>query len=288
MEDQFKRALKNSRISAKNSADSFSEALFELPWIEKSIELNTEANNQQEASKEVVNNLSEKLKTLDELTNFTSGEFSKKPHLKSINIEGGGQIVKKENLGSLKAQARSLDSLIQFNNSHQYLGLNKKYEQVVKNEAIDILFVCDTAINPREEVSEVLELFYEKNVCTLFSKMINAMKLNQSRILISSLNIENEEEDYKSILLSEVLLFKPRIIITLGGGVSMNLLDTKKRLQSIHGQFFDFQVGDHATNKHSCKLMPLFSPSYINEAPNTKRIAWEDMQKVMRELGIIS
>jgi uracil-DNA glycosylase family 4 len=121
--------------------------------------------------------------------------------------------------------------------------------------------------------------------------MISAMKLPKNKYLLSSLYIdggEGEDSDQKHRVFEEIALFKPKVIITLGGRVSMNMLETTKRLQSIHGQFFDLNLSLNSGEKLKTKIIPMFSPSFINEAPNTKRIAWEDMQKVMKELHIDS
>ena len=71
----------------------------------------------------------------------------------------------------------------------------------------------------------------------------------------------------------EMAAIKPKVIISLGNTPTKALLNTKKSITQMRGEFYDFQ---------GTKLMPTFNPAYILRDPSKKREVWEDM-KMIRE-----
>ena len=69
----------------------------------------------------------------------------------------------------------------------------------------------------------------------------------------------------------EILAIKPKIIISLGNTPTKALLNTKKAISQIRGEFYDF---------NGIKLMPTFNPAYLLRDASKKREVWEDMKKV--------
>ncbi len=69
----------------------------------------------------------------------------------------------------------------------------------------------------------------------------------------------------------EMAAIKPKVIISLGNTPTKALLNTKKSITQMRGEFYDFQ---------GAKLMPMFNPAYILRDPSKKREVWEDMKKV--------
>ena len=69
----------------------------------------------------------------------------------------------------------------------------------------------------------------------------------------------------------EMLAIKPKIIISLGNTPTKALLNTKKAISQIRGEFYDY---------HGIKLMPTFNPAYILRDPSKKREVWEDMKLI--------
>jgi DNA polymerase len=76
---------------------------------------------------------------------------------------------------------------------------------------------------------------------------------------------------FTPFLVREILAIKPQIIISLGNTPTKVILNTKKPITQIRGEFFDF---------HGIKLMPTFNPAYLLRDPTKKREVWEDMKKV--------
>ncbi len=76
---------------------------------------------------------------------------------------------------------------------------------------------------------------------------------------------------FTPFLVREILAIKPKGIVSLGNTPTKALLNTKKAISQIRGEFYDF---------HGIKLMPTFNPAYLLRDPTKKREVWEDMKKV--------
>jgi DNA polymerase len=74
----------------------------------------------------------------------------------------------------------------------------------------------------------------------------------------------------------EMLAVKPKLIISLGNTPTKALLNTKKAISQIRGEFYDYQ---------GIKLMPTFNPAYILRDPSKKREVWEDMKLIKEHLN---
>ncbi len=69
----------------------------------------------------------------------------------------------------------------------------------------------------------------------------------------------------------EMLSVNPKVIISLGNTPTKALLNTKKSITQMRGEFVYY---------NGIKLMPTFNPAYILRDPSKKREAWEDMKKI--------
>lgn len=76
---------------------------------------------------------------------------------------------------------------------------------------------------------------------------------------------------FTPFLVREILAIKPKVIISLGNTPTKALLNTKKSITQMRGEFQDF---------HGIKLMPTFNPAYLLRDPTKKREVWEDMKMV--------
>lgn len=77
-------------------------------------------------------------------------------------------------------------------------------------------------------------------------------------------------------LRKQLEIVQPRIIIALGAFASQTLLKTKTPISRLRGVW-------HSYNK--IKLMPTLHPAYLLRNPKDKRLVWEDIKAVLRELG---
>lgn len=80
---------------------------------------------------------------------------------------------------------------------------------------------------------------------------------------------------FTPFLVREILAIKPKVIISLGNTPTKALLNTKKSITQMRGEFYDF---------HGIKLMPTFNPAYLLRDPTKKREVWEDMKMVRAAL----
>lgn len=76
---------------------------------------------------------------------------------------------------------------------------------------------------------------------------------------------------FAPFLFREIAAVNPRVVIALGNTPTRSLLQTKKPISQVRGEFYDFQ---------HIKLMPTFNPAYLLRDPTKKREVWEDMKKV--------
>jgi DNA polymerase len=69
----------------------------------------------------------------------------------------------------------------------------------------------------------------------------------------------------------EIMAIRPKVIISLGNTPIKALLETKKPISKIRGEFHNFS---------GIQLMPTFNPAYLLRDPTKKREVWEDMKMV--------
>ena len=83
----------------------------------------------------------------------------------------------------------------------------------------------------------------------------------------------------------QIELINPEIIVALGAHAAKTLLDTPKPIGQLRGLFQEYVPG---IGKRPIKLMPTFHPAYLlrNYSEENRRKVWEDMKKVLAELGI--
>jgi DNA polymerase len=78
-------------------------------------------------------------------------------------------------------------------------------------------------------------------------------------------------------LIRQLELIRPEVIVALGKFAVQTLLGTKESITRIRGRWHDY---------HGIPLMPTFHPAYLLRNPADKRLVWEDIQQVMKRLGI--
>ena len=121
----------------------------------------------------------------------------------------------------------------------------------------------------------------------LLTKIIEAMGLKRSDVFIGNIlkcrPPDNRNPHPQEIiacrehLLRQIETIKPKVICCLGRFAIQVLLNTESPISKLRGRFHEF--GD-------TKVMPTFHPAYLLRNPNDKRLVWNDMKKVMAELGL--
>jgi len=75
-------------------------------------------------------------------------------------------------------------------------------------------------------------------------------------------------------LKAQMKLIRPRIVVCLGAAATQVLIDSKLRITSARGKWFD---------RDGLRMMPTFHPAALLRDMSKKRPVWEDMKKVRAE-----
>lgn len=278
MDDIFKKKLEGLRNPSKSN--TFAQALFgEVHWLVK------------ESRAQVVEvidqtQFSEKQQVLNSLERFAQEKIETSKEQKIV-IDGGEILKKPEPVWNgielINSEDELLKSLTVDQNTLK-VCLNKKTPPNVR-----ILFVPEefrkyedfsTELKDQESVNELLAFFPQKTA-ELFARMISAMKLNTSEVLVFA--CQNGGTDITEEVMKVASFYQPEVIVTLGATSTQKVLKSQERLTQVHGQFFSRKI----ENIGSFTVVPLFHPSIIENNMNMKKAAWADMQKIMSHLNLL-
>lgn len=131
----------------------------------------------------------------------------------------------------------------------------------------------------------------------LLSRMIAAMTLTRDQVYICNIvkcrppgNRTPTEEEMRAclpFLLRQLAMLRPKVIVALGRPATQCLLDTRTPIGRLRGQFHDFPPPSLASSGvHPAQLMPTYHPAYLLRSPEEKKKSWDDLQQVMRFLGL--
>ncbi len=83
----------------------------------------------------------------------------------------------------------------------------------------------------------------------------------------------------------QIELIKPDVIVALGAHAARTLLNTNKPIGRLRGQFHQYYAG---LGRPPIKLMATYHTAYLlrNYSQDNRRKLWEDMKKVLAELGL--
>ena len=120
----------------------------------------------------------------------------------------------------------------------------------------------------------------------LLNKILEAMKLPIDNVYICNIvkcrPPQNRKPTFDEIdscshyLMGQISFVKPKVIICLGATAAEGILGTKERIKDLRGKFFD---------KYNAKIIVTYHPAALLRDPSRKKLVWEDMQLVMREIG---
>lgn len=121
----------------------------------------------------------------------------------------------------------------------------------------------------------------------LLTDIIKAMQLTRDDVYIANVikcrppenrNPEPDElEQCRPYIRRQVDLIQPKVIVTLGKFALQSLTEKGYAVSSARGQWLEW---------NGIKVMPTYHPAYLLRTPGAKRDVWDDMKKVMTELGI--
>jgi DNA polymerase len=83
----------------------------------------------------------------------------------------------------------------------------------------------------------------------------------------------------------QIEIIGPEVIVALGAHAARTLLNTNKSIGQLRGQFHEYYAG---LGRPPVKLMATYHTAYLlrNYSQENRRRVWEDMKKVLAELGL--
>jgi len=129
----------------------------------------------------------------------------------------------------------------------------------------------------------------------LLEKIINAMGFTRQDVYICNIlkcrppgNRPPKREEIEMclpFLHRQLEIIGPEIIVALGASAAHTLLQNKTPIGQLRGKFHEYYISDDAK---PIKLMPTYHPAYLlrDYSVDNRRRVWQDMQKVVTELGI--
>lgn len=119
----------------------------------------------------------------------------------------------------------------------------------------------------------------------LLTKIIEAMGLNRKDVYICNIlkcrppqnrnPLPEEIAACESFLKKQLKIISPTIICALGTFAARTLLKTEVPISVLRGYFHSYE---------GIKLMPTYHPAYLLRNPGAKKLVWEDVQMIMKEL----
>lgn len=121
----------------------------------------------------------------------------------------------------------------------------------------------------------------------LLTSMIEAMGLKREDVYIANIlkcrppgnrdPLPAEVELCEPYLVRQIEVIKPEVICGLGRVAVQTLLKTKTPISRLRGEFHSY---------HGTPLLATFHPAYLLRNPAAKKDAWNDLQMVMKKLGL--
>ena len=153
----------------------------------------------------------------------------------------------------------------------------------VGNPDADVMFVGE---GPGRDEDLQGEPFVGRAGQLLTDIITKGMKLRREDVYIANVvkcrppqNRDPEPDEVAScepFLIRQIELVKPRVIIALGKFAAQTLVRSAAPISRLRGQWHDY---------HGIRLMPTFHPAYLLRNPGDKRLVWDDIKSVLRELG---
>jgi uracil-DNA glycosylase family 4 len=153
----------------------------------------------------------------------------------------------------------------------------------VGNPKARLMFVGEA---PGEDEDKKGEPFVGK-AGQLLTKMIEAMGLGREDVYICNTvkcrppNNRNPEPDElascEPFLKGQLAAVQPEAIVTLGKFAAQALLRDETPISRMRGNWREYQ---------GIPVMPTFHPAYLLRSPQEKGKVWDDLQQVMKKLGL--
>lgn len=121
----------------------------------------------------------------------------------------------------------------------------------------------------------------------LLTRIIAAMGLTRGEVYICNVikcrppgNRNPQPEEIAAcvpFLVRQLQAIAPECICALGKFAAQTLIETQVPISALRGRFFEY---------HGIPVMPTYHPAFLLRNPSQKRAVWEDVQKIMKRLGL--
>lgn len=154
----------------------------------------------------------------------------------------------------------------------------------VGNPHADLMFVGE---GPGRDEDLQAEPFVGRAGKLLTEIITKGMKLRREDVYIANVvkcrppQNRNPEPDEiatcRPFLERQIQLVRPKVLVALGKFAAQTMLGLTTPISRMRGQWHDY---------NGIKLMPTLHPAYLLRNPNDKRLVWDDIKMVMKELGL--
>ncbi|MDP8233294.1 MAG: uracil-DNA glycosylase [Candidatus Saelkia tenebricola] len=121
----------------------------------------------------------------------------------------------------------------------------------------------------------------------LLMRIIEAMGLKRQDVYIANIlkcrppknrdPLPHEVENCIPYLLMQIDVIDPEIIVILGRTAGITFFGKDFAITKQRGNFLEFR---------GKRVLPTFHPAYLLMNPKAKKLTWDDMKKVLKELGL--
>lgn len=190
--------------------------------------------------------------------------------------------------GSAASAQAALDELAAETAACTRCGLHEKATQAVfgaGNPGADLMFVGEAPgfDEDREGVPFI------GRAGKLLTRIITAMGFERSEVYITNV-VKHRPPGNRTpttyeiglchhFLLAQLEIIRPKIICALGAPASQTLLNTNKSIGELRGRFHPYPENP------DIQVMPTYHPAYLLRNARDKSKVWDDMKKIMKELG---
>lgn len=154
----------------------------------------------------------------------------------------------------------------------------------VGNPNADLMFVGE---GPGRDEDLKAEPFVGRAGQLLTEIITKGMKLRREDVFIANVvkcrppENRNPEPDEiaacSPFLTRQIEIVKPKVLVALGKFAAQTMLATTTPIMRLRGNWHEYQ---------GIKLMPTLHPAYLLRNPADKKLVWEDIKLVMKELGL--
>jgi DNA polymerase len=123
----------------------------------------------------------------------------------------------------------------------------------------------------------------------LLDRMIAAIGLDRSKAYIANVipwrppgnrtPTPQETQICLPFIQRQIELVNPDVLVTLGNPSTQTLLSTREGIMKTRGKWFDYDTGTR-----TIRAIATFHPAYLLRSPSYKRMTWQDLRAVAKEL----